>query len=82
MKCLFVILLICLCSATSDVCSVSGDTESKVDYVAMLNELAKKGRDESLNAAPFYVKAAEVYVELPEEIEYGVSVFPLKVTKR
>lgn len=69
MKCLFVILLICLCSATSDVCSVSGDTESKVDYVAMLNELAKKGRDESLNAAPFYVKAAELYVELPEEIE-------------
>jgi len=69
MKCLSVILFICLCSATSAVCSVSGDTESKVDYVAMLNELAKKGRDDSLNAAPFYRKAAELYIESPTEIE-------------
>ncbi len=70
MKCLSVILFICLCSATSAVCSVSGDTaESKVDYVAKLNELAKKGRDESLNAEPFYKKTVELYIEFPTEIE-------------
>ncbi len=65
MKRLIVILLICLCN----VCAVSGDTESKVDYVAILNELGKKGRDEKLNSAPFYRKAAELYVKMPEEIE-------------
>ena len=66
---LSVILLIALCSATSAVCSGTGNTKSKVDYVAILNELAKKGRDESLNAAPFYKKAAELYIELPAEIK-------------
>jgi hypothetical protein len=46
------------------------DTGSKVDYVAMLNKLSEQDRDESLNAAPFYRKAAELHVELPEEIKY------------
>ena len=51
--------------------SGSENARSKVyvDYVAMLNHLAKKGRDESLNAAPFYKKAAELYVEMPAGIE-------------
>jgi Na+-transporting methylmalonyl-CoA/oxaloacetate decarboxylase gamma subunit len=41
----------------------------KVDYVAKINELDKAGRDESLNAAPFYQKAVELYVEMPQEVE-------------
>lgn len=68
-KCLCVILLVYLCSSVSAVCYAGEDSESKVDYVAVLNELSKQGRDESLNAAPFYKRAAELYVELPEGIE-------------
>jgi hypothetical protein len=41
----------------------------KVDYVAKINDLDKAGRDESLNAAPFYQKAVELYVEMPEEVK-------------
>ena len=69
MKNLFAIILIYLSITTSDVCAISGYSKSKVDIVAILNELSKKGRDESLNSEPFYRKAAELYVKLPEEIE-------------
>ena len=69
LKTLPIISFICLCSVITSVCYSSGNTKSKVDYVAMLNELSKNGRDESLNAEPFYKKAAELYVELPEEVE-------------
>ena len=41
----------------------------KVDYVAKLNELAKAGRPEELNAAPFYKKAFELVVEQPEQLK-------------
>ncbi|UCG48607.1 MAG: hypothetical protein JSU94_02300 [Phycisphaerales bacterium] len=34
----------------------------KVDYVARINELARAGRPENLNAAPFYQKAVELVV--------------------
>ena len=64
------LIFIVLCSAASALCSAGEDSESKVDYVAILNKLSKQGRDESLNAAPFYRKAAELYVQLPEEIDY------------
>lgn len=67
---LSLIIFIVLCSAASAVYSAGENTESKVDYVAVLNKLSKQGRDESLNTAPFYKKAAELYVELPEEIDY------------
>ena len=41
----------------------------KVDYVAKINELARAGRDETLNAAPFYQKAIDLYVEMPRELQ-------------
>jgi len=67
---LTLMIFIVLCSTASAVCHAGEDTESKVDYVAVLNKLSKQGRDESLNAAPYYRKATELYVELPEEIDY------------
>ena len=41
----------------------------KVDYVAQINELAKAGRPEHLNAAPYYEKATELYAEAPAELD-------------
>jgi len=41
----------------------------KVDYVAKLNELAKAGRPEELNAAPYYKKAFELFVKQPEQLK-------------
>lgn len=66
---LFVILLTCFCNSTHAVCSAGEKTQSKIDYVAKWNELARQGRDEDLNAAPFYKKAAELYVKRPETVE-------------
>jgi hypothetical protein len=45
----------------------------KVDYVAKINELARAGRDETLNAAPFYQKAIDLYVERGEELTTTLS---------
>ena len=41
----------------------------KVDYVAKLNELAKAGRPEELNAVPFYKKAFELAVRQPKKLK-------------
>jgi len=41
----------------------------KVNYVAKINELSKAGRSETLNAAPYYEKAIELYVEQPEQLK-------------
>ena len=48
---------------------VEGVPNPKVDYVAKINELARAGRDETLNAAPYYQKAIDLYVERPEELK-------------
>jgi len=40
---------------------------SKVNYVEQFDKLNKAGRDESLNAAPYYQKAFDLYVELPDD---------------
>jgi len=41
----------------------------KIDYVAELNKLGIAGRPENDNAAPYYQKAAGLYVEQPEELK-------------
>jgi len=47
---------------------VEGAPNPRVDYVAKINELARAGRDETLNAAPLYQKAIDLYVERPVEL--------------
>ena len=55
----------------------------KIDYVAKTNELARAGRDENLNAAPFYQKAAELYVEMPEELKkVSMRAWPAELSAR
>jgi len=50
----------------------SGKPNITTDYVAQLNRIAKPLPDESLNAAPFYEKAVELYVKEPN----GLYKFP------
>ena len=49
--------------------ATANEPNPKVDYVAKINELARAGRDERLNAAPFYDKAIELYDGEPEELK-------------
>ncbi|GAH84903.1 unnamed protein product, partial [marine sediment metagenome] len=58
---------------------VEGVPNPKVDYVAKTNELARAGRDETLNAAPFYQKAFDLYVERPVELMPTLSRRPRPV---
>lgn len=58
---------------------VEGVPNPKVDYVAKINELARAGRDETLNAAPFYQKAIDLYVESGEELTKTLSRRPRPV---
>lgn len=58
---------------------VEGVPNPKVDYVAKINELARAGRDETLNAAPFYQKAFDLYVERPVELMPTLSRRPRPV---
>jgi hypothetical protein len=45
-------------------------TTKYIDYVAELNKLGVAGRPESDNAAPFYQKAAELYVKFSQQQAY------------
>jgi len=58
---------------------IEGVPNPKVDYVAKINELARAGRDETLNAAPFYQKAIDLYVESGEELTTTLSRRPRPV---
>jgi hypothetical protein len=40
------------------------------DYVPRLNELGMAGRPESDNAAPYYLRAIELFVEMPNELRH------------
>ena len=52
----------------------------KIDYVAKLIELVKKGADESLNAEPFYRKAFSLYVESPVLLGEEIVRWPTELT--
>ena len=47
---------------------LTGKPNITTDYVAEFNRIVRPVADESLNAAPFYHKAAELSVEKPEEL--------------
>lgn len=66
------ILAILLIFAVYTVWFVSGKPTISVDYLAKLNEMVHPAADESLNAAPHYLKAADLYVE-PSEIKLGYT---------
>jgi len=48
----------------------------KTDYVAELNKMGIAGRPESDNAAPYYQKAVELYVDKPEGLTVKTSSWP------
>ncbi len=52
---------------------IEGVPNPKVDYVAKINELGKAGRDENLNAAPFYQKAIDLCVERGQELQRALN---------
>jgi hypothetical protein len=55
----------------------------KVDYVAKLNELAKAGRPEELNAAPYYKKAFELFVKQPDQLrKINRKIWPTDLSAR
>jgi len=49
---------------------------TKTNYVTELNKLGIAGRPESDNAAPYYEKAIELYVEKPESLTVKTSSWP------
>ena len=49
---------------------------SKTNYVDELNKLGIAGRPESDNAAPYYLKAIELYVKEPEGLKVSPSSWP------
>jgi hypothetical protein len=58
-----VILFVCLILYV--VWFLTGKPAITTDYVAELNRIVRPSADESLNAAPLYDKAAELYAKLP-----------------
>jgi hypothetical protein len=70
MACNTVVAVIALCLLTGGGSPANGASQPAVDFVAKLNELARKGRDESLNAAPSYQKAGELYQKEPPGVDF------------
>jgi hypothetical protein len=56
-----------LCLIAYIVWFFTGKAVITTDYVAELNRIVKSSTDESLNAAPFYDRALELWVEAPQE---------------
>ncbi len=52
----------------------------KTDYVTELNKIGIAGRPESDNAAPYYEKAIELYVEKPESLKISTTDWPKEMT--
>ncbi|MGD2095837.1 MAG: ankyrin repeat domain-containing protein [Phycisphaerales bacterium] len=46
------------------------------DYVPRLNELGMAGRPDSDNAAPYYLRATELFVEMPDELKRARWTWP------
>jgi hypothetical protein len=54
---------------------------TKTNYVTELNKIGIAGRPESDNAAPYYEKAIELYVEKPESLKkISTTVWPKEMT--
>jgi ankyrin repeat protein len=56
-------------------CMAQGRADT-TDYIAELNKLGMAGRPESDNAAPFYEKAIELYVQLPADLKISTRTMP------
>ena len=67
--------ILILCSLSFYTAQANDKVNVKVDYVAKFNELGRAGRNENDNAAPYYKKAFELCVGLPN----GISSQDLKV---
>ncbi|MCH8119291.1 MAG: ankyrin repeat domain-containing protein [Planctomycetes bacterium] len=51
-------------------------TTAKTNYVAKLNKLGMAGRPESDNAAPYYQKAIELYIDKPKDLKVSTRSWP------
>ncbi|MBW8038863.1 MAG: hypothetical protein FVQ85_02555 [Planctomycetes bacterium] len=60
--------IITLCFIVYVIWFMSGKPVITTDYVAELNRIVQASSDGTLNAAPFYHKAAQVFKELPDDI--------------
>jgi len=61
------------------ICSIPlliGKPTISVNYVDWLNELVQAGRDEQDNARPYYEKAFELYVEMPQWLNKNRAKWP------
>ena len=58
-----------LCMAGRVGYMAAGTPTITVDYIQWMNEQVREGRDESLNARPYYEKAIELSKKLPEPIK-------------
>ena len=65
--------IIIVCFILYVVWFLSGKPVITTDYVAELNRIVRPAADENLNAAPLYVKAAELVEALPDETKELLS---------
>jgi len=65
------------------IAETESSTSKRVNYVELLNKLNKAGRDESLNAAPYYQKAFELYVDMPKDFNISdLKVWPEELPEK
>jgi len=60
---------------SAGLCMAQGQADT-IDYIAKLNKIGIAGRSESDNAAPFYEKAIELYVEKPKDLKVSGIILP------
>jgi hypothetical protein len=73
--------IIILCFILYVVWFLTGKPVITKDYIAEFNNLVRPVADESLNAAPLYNKAIEVFEELPDDVSEGLGKQYYEVTE-
>jgi len=64
---IFIAVFILLSACAFSYCGTSSITSNDTNYVELYNKYVKAGRDESLNAAPYYKKAFDLLADLPAD---------------
>jgi hypothetical protein len=80
---IFIVIFILLTACAFSYCGTSSITSNDTNYVELYNKYAKAGRDESLNAAPYYKKAFDLIADLPADFNsFDLQVWPSDLTEK
>lgn len=80
---IFIVIFILLTACAFSYCGTSSITSNDTNYTELFNKYVQAGRDESINAAPYYKKSFDLIAELPADFNSSeLQVWPSDLTEK